>query len=428
MGRAILLCLGLLGFALLPPSVDAQAEPGTPDSSLKGLTVELSYTGDVFTSVTGGRRRDIAYLDNIDITASLELEGMLGSNAPSLYVYGLGNQGGDPSGFIGDAQGVNNIEAVNAWRLFELWLQQRFWDDRVSLLLGLYDLNSEFDVIQSAAVLLNSSFGIGAEFASSRELGPSIFPVTSLGARLRVVPAAAWYGQFTVLDGVPGNPADPADTHIEFAANDGALMAAEIGLMLGDTHNITESGRAERARRRRVSRLEAAQYAAKFALGGWTYTADFAAFSDADGDGSRDRRSGNWGLYALAEAQLRHEPEDPTQGLWVFGRAGIADSDVNRFASYSGAGLVYRGPFPTRDDDEVAFGVAAAHNGAEYRAAERAAGRAVQRSEIALEVTYSAAITAQIAVQTDLQYVIAPNTDPMLDNALVFGLRFQLAY
>jgi porin len=49
--------------------------------------------------------------------------------------------------------------------------------------IGLYDLNSEFDVIEAAALFLNPSHGIGPDFAQSGRNGPSIFPVTSLAIR-----------------------------------------------------------------------------------------------------------------------------------------------------------------------------------------------------------------------------------------------------
>ena len=78
-----------------------------------------------------------------------------------------------------------------------------------SLLLGLYDLNSEFDVIETAGLFLNSSFGIGAEYGSSGRNGPSIFPATSFGARLSGQPVQSLFIRGAVLDGVPGDPPPP---------------------------------------------------------------------------------------------------------------------------------------------------------------------------------------------------------------------------
>ena len=68
----------------------------------------------------------------------------------------------------GRHQGVSNLQAPAKLRLEEAWLQQNLFGDRLSWLVGRYDLNTEFYRLQSAALFLNSSFGIGPEFAQQR--------------------------------------------------------------------------------------------------------------------------------------------------------------------------------------------------------------------------------------------------------------------
>ena len=70
-------------------------------------------------------------------------------------------------------------------------MQHNFQWSGVSLLGGIYDLNSEFDRLQAAGLFLNSSFGVTPEIAQSGETGPSIFPRTAAGLRLSVKP---WNG------------------------------------------------------------------------------------------------------------------------------------------------------------------------------------------------------------------------------------------
>jgi porin len=50
-----------------------------------------------------------------------------------------------------------------------------------------------------------------------------------------------------------------------------------------------------------------------------------------------------------------------------------------------------------------------------------------ERAETALELTYLVAPAPWLSVQPDLQYVIDPGTDGALDDALVLGLRVQIA-
>jgi porin len=37
-------------------------------------------------------------------------------------------------------------------------------------------------------------------------------------------------------------------------------------------------------------------------------------------------------------------------------------------------------------------------------------------------------VTEWLTVQPDVQYVVNPGTDPALDDALVVGLRFEIAF
>src|SRR5258706_5951936 len=96
----------------------------------------------------------------------------------------MGLHGGQPDDFVGGAQGVSSITGPRSARLDEAWLQHNFLGNRLSLLGGRYDLNGEFYRLHSAALFLNSSFGMGPEFSQSGAAGPSGFPSTALAARV----------------------------------------------------------------------------------------------------------------------------------------------------------------------------------------------------------------------------------------------------
>ena len=66
----------------------------------------------------------------------------------TLFFYILGNHGGALSEQVGDLQGLSNIEAPATVKLYEAWFEQTLFDDRLSFKAGLYDLNTEFDVIE----------------------------------------------------------------------------------------------------------------------------------------------------------------------------------------------------------------------------------------------------------------------------------------
>lgn len=394
--------------ALLLGPLRAAAQPGpTP------VEVHLSYTGETVGVAAGGIERGVVYHDNLNAIVTVHADSLVGWTGLTAHVYGLGNQGDNPSMLVGDAQATSNIEAPLAWRIYEAWLQQTL-GTRASVLVGLYDLNAEFDVNRTGSLFLHSSHGIGAAFGLSGRNGPSIFPVTSMAVRARLRVARRSYVQAAVLDGVPGCPANPSGTVIRFREGNGVLAATEIGVYLGGDSP---------ARTAVVDRTVDVEAPGKLALGAWTYTTPLPTWTSINAPGGVERDEGSMGLYALAEGRLVREPGTEEQGLSAFGRVGWANDRQNRFSQYLGAGVVYTGLVPGRGADRVGLAVATAINGDAYEAAQRRAGRPVTDAEVSVEATYAAPVTSWLTLIGDLQYVVNPNTDPTIPDALVGGLR-----
>jgi porin len=106
---------------------------------------------------------------------------------------------------------------------------------------------------------------------------------------------------------------------------------------------------------------------------------------------------------------------------------GVADARVNAVSSYVGAGLTYTGLLSGRAEDQLGIAVATARFGQEFLSAQRAEGNAWHTSEVNLELTYRFPVTPWLTLQPDLQYVVNPGGNSALDDALVIGLRFELA-
>jgi porin len=384
----------------------------------RGIQFGLRYDGEGFANITGGLRRGGNYLGNLNLQLTLDAQRLMGWQGATIFLYGLGIHGGHPSNFVGDAQGVSNIEAPAKWKLEEGWVQQNLFGNRFSALFGRYDLNSEFYRLQSASLFLNSSFGIGPEFSQSGQNGPSIFPFTSVGGRFALKPIEELVLRTAVLDGVPVER--PNGARQVFAKRDGALIVTEAAYVYRPV-----GSEQPRTREFRIGRNCCGTYTGKLALGGWYYTAAFDDLTRVEADGSPERRHGNGGLYMLGDWTIYHDSDDRQATL--FGQFGIGDQRVNRFAYYSGGGLTFSGFAPARKEDEFGIAVAAAHNGTPFIRSQQDQGNPNRRSEVTLEITYLAQFGAHLAVQPDFQFVFNPNTDPTIRNAVVFMLRFEVA-
>ncbi len=356
-------------------------------SQAEGYRFDAVYTGEVFSNVSGGIETGTRYLDNLDLKLEVDIAEAWGFASGRFFVYGLYNNATTLSDeLVGDLQGINNIDAPHAWRVYEFWYE--FGDGPWSIRTGLYDLNSEFDTIDAGGLFLNSSHGIGPDFSQTDENGPGIFPISSLALRgsLRT---NAFTVRIAVLDGVPDNPASNA---IDIGGQDGTLTVAELDVP------IFESGR--------------------LWAGHWRYSGDFERPFDAGTTNDND------GWYIGAENRFVIGSHS---AAW-FVRFGSANEQLYPVQDYVGAGIVIDAPVATRPDDQLGFAVASARVGDPYRTYVNQIGGNAQRRETNWELTYRAQLSERLAIQPDIQFVQYPAASSSLDNAWVVGLRFEIAY
>lgn len=393
-------------------------------SSDKAVEVQATYTGDL-AGVPAGSDPGFTYLDNLDVTLKLRLEPLFGWKGARFYVHGLANQGGSVSRRAGDIQVADNIEAPTNWSLYEAWIEQDL-DGVGSLLVGMYDTNSEFDHLDGADLFINSSQGINAVLGHSGRNGPSTFPVTSLGARLKFLLGPRLYVQAAVLDGVPGDPGDPQGTHVHLSGSDGALVLFESGYVQGLRGGRAAEEEREHVRRRRAGREGVNLYALKIATGGWWYS---SRFTDIQSTAARPLSGRtNYGGYVEGDGVVFREAADSQQGLDLHARLAYGNPRFNLMSLYTGGGLTYTGLIPGRDSDQAGVAVSAAWSGGAERTVLRDLHLPFTRAEVAFETTYLFEITSWFSTQLDAQYIVSPSMDPSRDNAVVLITRIQAAF
>ncbi|MET0535893.1 MAG: carbohydrate porin [Steroidobacter sp.] len=343
------------------------------------LAVDATYTGEFWRQASGGLATGSRYLDNLDVTFDVDGERLAGVEGLQLFAYLLYNNGrGFCDELTGTAQCVSNIEATEALRLYELWSEWRFGSGGQSLRFGLYDLNSEFDSIERAGLFINPSHGIGADLAQTGENGPSIFPVTSLGARFSKS-LGQWSVQVAALDAVPGDVNHPNRTAIRLSSEEGALL-------IGETNYRWES--------------------ARFGVGYWQYTEQFERLDES-------ASKINAGMYAIAEGTVLTADSGNVD---LFVRAGTADARINPIHRYYGGGAVY-----TQHEHQLGLAVGIAEFGESYRRLEP-----VDAREYIVELTYRVTVSDWLAIQPDVQYIRHPGANPQLAAGWAVGLRFEV--
>ncbi|MCX7148437.1 MAG: carbohydrate porin [Rhodocyclales bacterium] len=342
---------------------------------------------------------------HIDLKLKMDLAKAAGWSGGTSMINVISDSGWGPNArHAGGQMGVTNIEvaAPGTTRLFQAWLQQSFFDDKLVVLAGLYPIDSEFFGINSAGVFLGPQYGTPADLALTTS--PSIFNNSAFGFRARWTLAPSFYAMGAVLDGVPNDPVRPKRTAIRFARGDGSFTIGEFG-WLPEASNDKFRGHA------------------KLALGLWGYSAKANDLVDVDAAGNPMRRSRRGG-YLLGERTLVRLGGNNDRFLTGFARYTFADGDSSAIGNSLNLGVHARSLFASRPDDILGLAWTRAGLADKWRRAQTVA---TASNETALEVTYRYAVTPWFAVQPNYQHIRNPSLTPGTPNARLIGVRLEFA-
>lgn len=367
----------------------------------KGVTVELTHKSDMLANTSGGISRGSVGLANSEAAVNMDLGKLAGWDAATAFIqYHVQHGNKSINSYAGSFAGVDNIETgTSTGQFFQAWLQKNSVDDSLSVLAGLYAIDSEFYVTETSGLFLQPPYGMSAEMAQTGQNGPPVFPIGALAVRVKYT-LSGFYVQGALTDGVPGNLNNAHGTQIRLDKGDGALTVAEFGY---------------------APHVDEGHYN-KTAIGLWCYSVRANDMVDVDAFGNPLHRR-DQGFYFLAERTLRTEQNDSAQGLSGFIRFGTVNKDVYQ-ADWSGSlGLHYQGLFDGRDDDVAGIAVTTSHASGKYRQLN-----ASDSSETVVEITYRVQLQPWLALQPVAQRIFNPNMDAVLRDAWVAGMRLEAAF
>jgi porin len=149
----------------------------------------------------------------------------------------------------------------------------------------------------------------------------------------------------------------------------------------------------------------------------------FATAPDRSSETSSDR----YGLYVIGDHVLRHFG-DPHQDrhLGAFGALIAApDQHVNRVPYFFDAGILIYGPSRRRPKDLIGFAFVYGVYSSDLRRSEEIQPKpaGVQHYESTLELNHGWAVRPGVLLQPALQYIVRPNGNERIPNALAIGLN-----
>jgi porin len=371
----------------------------------EGLEIGLSATQVYQLNLHGGlamHKREGRYTGSYDLELAGDLEKLLGIPGASVYVHAEGSwsDGLSPTS-VGDLFGVNADAAGDrAIDLTELYWEQALLGDKIILRAGKMDLTGGFQC-KGCAVAFDTSMYAGDEASQFLNAAlvnnPTIpFPEQGMAVSVYVNPIEWLYLAGAVADA----EAAAAETgfNTAFHAPDHTFTIGEAGV---------------------VSELASAngELVGAYRVGVWHEGRPKATLADP----TRQKRD-DVGFYVTIDQKVFKENADPEddQGAALFARYGYAHDDVNEIDCFWSIGGQYRGLLPGRDEDVWGVGFA------QGRLVE-AAGYDKSHESV-LETYYNMQVTPWMSLSPSLQYVWNPGGVDGVSDAVVVGLRCQIAF
>ena len=383
----------------------------------KGITFNAQYVAEVWGNPTGGESNATVYTGLMSLQGNVDLQKLLGWQGASVSTRWYWLSGQDISAeHVGNIFTVSNIAGFPTFRMNELWFQQNFLSDRISVRVGQLGADSEFDLSTNSIVFLNTTFSWSPELYTNIPNGGPAYPMAAPGIRLALTPVSWLSYQGAIFQGNPF--AQDVNRHgfrWDLSASNGYFSIHEVNFRMNQGSGSSS-------------------LPGTFKIGGW--------FDTAPDPNASSTQPWNYGFYFVADQMLYRVPHSdfplspdnkgeqtaaasPTnKGLGVFAHIGYVPESSSFINFYLDGGLSYKGLIPTRDHDVLGGAFAYGHLSTK---AQDNKERSNPGYEIVFEATYQIELAPWFSVQPDLQYVFHPSgTD--IANALVLGARTTVSF
>jgi len=164
------------------------------------LSIDGGYIGEVTGNVAGGLKTGCTYDGQINLGMEFRSDSVFNKKWPGAkFRISIQSTHGPAASeeLIGDIQGVSNI-AIGTFPVFMRHLYYSQEVGPVRFIVGLQDINDEYDHLDASADFLNSSWGISPIFANVFAL-PS-YPNTALALDFKWNITPMWAWQFAAYD------------------------------------------------------------------------------------------------------------------------------------------------------------------------------------------------------------------------------------
>jgi porin len=388
-----------------------------------GVDLGVDYVAEIAYNAAGGSKDMVAYTDQWAFTADLDLDRLLALHDAE-FKLAITKRNGDnlsDDARLGTLQQVQEVWGRGqTWRLTQLWFDQKYFSKFVDWKIGRLTMGEDFASFDCAFQNLTFCGSQPGNIVGNYWFN---WPVSQWATRLK----------FSFPDDISFQ-AGAYEVNPHFLDTDDAVLptapsgatGAMVPVELGWSPHFGKD-----------------QLAGSYKIGAWydTSTAD-DVFDDQNDDPSAltglppARRHGRYGVYGnILQQVMRFDADDPSRGLNFFLNATFADRRTSTIDNQVALGLVSKGLFDSRPDDEIGLAVGRTHVNGRVAHGQRLQNDAatdspvdVQHSEYAVELYYGLQATGWFMARPNIQYISDPGGTGHNKDVVVIGLKTDIQF
>jgi porin len=411
-----------------------------------GVTLAIQDQSEILGNLTGGVRQGFDYDGLITATLQLDTQKAFGWSGGLFNVSGLQIRGANLSvGNLLALQYASNIEADPATRLWELWYQQKMFDDKVDIKIGQQSIDQEFALSANSGVFVNSSMGWSELPAANMPAGGPVYPLSALGVRVRAQPTDSLVLMAGAYNGSPvsdnyGDPQIRNPSGTSFPLNGGVLAIAEAQYAYPNQAAAAQPN-------------QAGPPVGVYKIGFWYDSENFpdqrydnlgSSLANPASDGLAALHRGDYAFYATVDQMIYRFENDPTRNVSFFVKPTFTPLQDRNLITFSvNGGLTMHEPFVGRTDDTIGLGFGYARVSASVITFDQEKAyfnpgiyTPIRSSETFIEATYQYQAAPWWQIQPDAQYFFNPgagvvnpyNPAEKVKNEAVIGVRSTITF
>jgi len=377
------------------------------------------YTADIAGNPVGGRKEGgFTYVDDFYFGFNFDLEKLLGWPGGHFTISGVNRDGRSlTEEYVGSQYNSQQVYGGQNVFLYQVYLDQHFFDDKVSLKLGRFGASDDFNASPIYGLYMNN--GINGDIRNILfNTQFSAYPFSTWAARVRIDPTPeinAQVGVFQTWRDVFDNTHNGLNWGIR--SEDGVFLVAQFG-WTPELFKREVPGSADGKSGPQLKGLPGHYWVGAY-YSPWDYP-QFGRVEAADK---------SYGFYVHGDQMVYRESWNSDQGLTVWAASGISPQESVAIMPFQvNAGLVYKGLFEGRDEDRTTLGLIYGRFSRDYAGTVKTQGQGDPRYELVLEAGHRFQIAKWAYIQPDVQYIIRPGGTGGIGDALVVGAQIGVTF